>query len=176
VQGGGKENNMKQSAATGIGKRKRGMVLRTQNVTYLASDEATTMSYKIEYDRDLDYVSVSVRGALNMPGTRVCRNKLQEVLRAYDRTRVLVDTTNVIAQLSAIEDYKFIKELRHEFPSQVSIALVVSRERTVFGRFIETAAVNNGVRLKSFTDTNEAIEWLMIQPSGVPDRRMCRAS
>jgi len=56
-----------------------------------------------------------------------------------------------------------MKELKHEFPSNVSLALVVSQERTTFGRFIEAAAVNNGVRLKSFTDTNEAVTWLMKQ-------------
>ena len=134
------------------------------------------MSYKIEFDRDLNYVSLSVRGALNMSQVRVCRNKLQEVLRVYDRTRVLLDTTNVIAKLSAIEDYAFIKDLRHEFPSIVSMALVVSPERKTFGRFIEAAAVNNGVGLKSFTDMNEATAWLLKQPSGVSDRRHCRAS
>jgi hypothetical protein len=81
---------MKQLAATTIGKRKRGIVLRSQNLTHLANDEATTMSYKIDVDRDFEYVSLSARGALNMPGTRVCRSKLQEILRVYDRTRVLV--------------------------------------------------------------------------------------
>jgi hypothetical protein len=54
-----------------------------------------------------------------------------------------------------------MKEPKHEFPSNVSIALVVSQERTTFGRFIEAAAVNNGDRLKSFTDTNKAVTWLM---------------
>ncbi len=148
---------MKRLTVANIGKKKRGIC------KYTAIVEATTMSYKIDFDRDLEYVSLSVRGALNMSQVRVCRGELQAVLRVYDRTRVLLDTTNVIAKLSAIEDYKFIKELRHEFPSYVSMALVVSRERTTFGRFIETAAVNHGVRLKSFTDMNEAVAWLMKQ-------------
>jgi hypothetical protein len=152
-----KDNNMKQLTVTNIGKRKRGIC------KYTAIVEATTMSYKIDFDRDLEYVSLSVRGALNMSQVRACRGELQAVLRVYDRTRVLVDTTNVMAKLSAIEDYKFIKELRHEFPSYVSMALVASRERTTFGRFIETAALTNGVRLKSFTDMNEAVAWLMKQ-------------
>jgi hypothetical protein len=154
---------MKRLAATIIGKRKRDMDLRTQDFKYPAILEATTMSYKIDFDGDIDYVSLSVRGALNMSEARSCRGKLQEVLRIYDRTRVLVDTTSVVAKLSAIEDYKFIKELRHEFPSNVSMALVVSQERKTFGRFIEAAAVNNGVRLKSFTDMYEAFMWLMKQ-------------
>lgn len=154
---------MKRLAATIIGSRKRGMDLRTQDFMYPAMVRTTTMSCKIDFDGDLDYVSLSVRGALNMSEVRACRGKLQEVLRVYDRTRVLVDTTNVVAKLSAIEDYKFIKELRHEFPSNVSMALVVSQVRKTFGRFIEAAAVKNGVRLKSFTDTNEAVTWLMKQ-------------
>jgi hypothetical protein len=155
-----KENNMKRLAATTIGKRKRGIDLRTQDFIYPAIVWATTMSYEIDFDRDLDYVSLSARGALNMSEARACWGKLQEILRVYDRTRVLVDTTNVIAKLSAIENYKFIKELMHEFPSILSVALVVSPERTTLGRFIETAAVNNGVRLKSFADMYEAIVWL----------------
>src|SRR5208337_1175830 len=154
---------MQQLTATIIGRRKRDMDFRTQDFMYPAIVEATTMSYKIDFDRDLDYVSLSVRGALNMSEARACRGKLQKILRIYDRTRFLVDTTNVVAKLSAIEDYKFIKELRHEFPSNVSMALVVSRESTTFGRFIEAAAVKNGVRLKSFTNVYEAFMWLMKQ-------------
>jgi hypothetical protein len=154
---------MKRLAATTIGKRKLNIDFRTQDFKYPAIVEAAAMSCKIDFDRDLEYVSMSVRGALNMSQIRVCRGELQEVLRVYDRTSVLLDTTNVVAKLSAIEDYKFIKELRHEFPTNVSMALVVSPERTTFGRFIETAAVNNGVRLKSFTDTNEAVAWLKKQ-------------
>ena len=160
---------MERLAATTIGKRKGDIDLRTQDFLYPAIVEATAMSYKIDFDRDFDYVSLSVRGALNMSETRACWGKLQEVLRVYDRTRVLVDTTNVIAkpplfreaQLSALENYKFIKELMHEFPLIVSMALVVPPEGTTFGRSIETAAVNNGVRLKSFTNMHEAVAWLM---------------
>ena len=52
---------MKQLAATTIGKREDGIDLRTQDFIYPAIVEATTMSYKIDFDRDLDYVSLSVR-------------------------------------------------------------------------------------------------------------------
>ena len=154
---------MKRLAARTIGKRECSIDFLTQNLKYPAIVEATAMSFKIDFDRDLEYVSMSVRGALHMSQVRVCRGELQEVLRVFERTRVLLDTSNVIAKLSAIDDYNFIKELRHEFPSYVSMALVVSPERTTFGRFIETAAVNNGVRLKSFTDMNEAVTWLKKQ-------------
>jgi hypothetical protein len=151
---------MKRLAATTIGKRKLNIDFRTQASKYPAIVETATMSCKIDFDRDREYVAMSVRGTLNMSQIRVCRGELQEVLRVYDRTSVLLDTTNVAAKLSAIEDYKFIKELRHEFPKNVSMALVVSPERTTFGCFIETAAVKNGVRLKSFTDAKEAAAWL----------------
>lgn len=167
---------MKQSEATTIGKRNRGIGLRTQEFIYPTIVEATTMSCKIEFDRDFDYVSLSVRGALNMSQVRVCRNKLQEVLRVYDRTRVLLDTTNVIARLTALEDCKFIKELSDGFLSNVSIALIVSRQRVPFGLFIDTTAVNNGVRSRTFTDKKEALAWLMKQPSGVSEFSMCQAS
>jgi hypothetical protein len=138
--------------------------------------EEATMLYKIDYDRALDYISLSVSGALNISEARACRDQLQEVLRICDRTRVLIDTTNVIAKLSAVEDYKFIKELSDGSLLNVSMALIVFRERVPFGLFIDTTTVNKGVRLRTFTDKNEALAWLMKQPSGVPDRRMCRAS
>jgi hypothetical protein len=154
---------MKRLAARTIGKRECSIDFLTQNFKYPAIVEATAMSFKIDFDRDLEYVSMSVRGALNMSQVRICRGELQEVLRVFERTRVLLDTSNVLAKLSAIDDYNFIKELRHEFPTSVSMALVVSPERTAFGRFIETTAVNNGVKLKSFTDMNEAVTWLKKQ-------------
>jgi hypothetical protein len=154
---------MKRLAARTIGKRECRIDFLTQNLKYPAFVEATAMSFKIDFDRDLEYVSMSVRGALNMSQVRICRCELQEVLRVFERTRVLLDTSNVLAKLSAIDDYNFIKELRHEFPTSVSMALVVSPERTTFGRFIETAAVNNDVRLRSFTDRNEAVTWLKKQ-------------
>ncbi len=80
---------MKRLAATTIGKRKRGIDLRTQDFIYPVIVWATTMSYKIDFDRDLDYVTLSVRGVLNMSEARACRGKLQEILRVYDRASVL---------------------------------------------------------------------------------------
>lgn len=119
------------------------------------------MFYKIVFDRALEYVSLSVRGAINTSEARACRDKLQELLRVCDRTRVLVDTTNAIARILAVEDYTFINALVHECPSNLSMALIVSPVRVPFERFIEIAAVNNGVRLRTFTAKNEAVTWLM---------------
>ena len=61
---------MERLAATTIGKRKGDIDLRTQDFLYPAIVEATAMSYKIDFDRDFDYVSLSVRGALNMSEAR----------------------------------------------------------------------------------------------------------
>ena len=141
-----------------------GLNLRTHGLKPSAIIEASTMLYKVDFDRDLNYVCLSVRGAMNLSETRVCRGKLHEFLLAYNRSRILVDTANVIVKLSASEDYKLINELRQVIPSYVSIALIVSRNRVPLGRFIETVAINNGIRLRTFTHKNEAAAWLMKQP------------
>ena len=153
---------MKQFEATSIAKRMRGYKLMNSRPQIPQNGRETTM-YIIDYDKGLDYVSLSVKEALNMSEARACRDKLQEVLRVCNRTRVLVDTTNVIARLSAVEDYKLIRELRHELPSGVSLALLVPLERMLFGRFIEAGAITNGIRLRAFIDKTEAVTWLMYQ-------------
>ncbi len=119
------------------------------------------MFYKIDFDRDLEYVSLSVRGVIETSEARACRDKLQELLRVCKRTRVLVDTTNVITGILAVADYTFINQLVHEFPSNLSLALIVSPVRVPFERFIEIAAVNNRIRLRSFTNSNDAVRWLI---------------
>jgi hypothetical protein len=119
------------------------------------------MIYKIEFKQELNYVSLSIAGVMDISEVRVCRDKLYEVLLACNCTRVLVDTTGVTAKLSVIEDYEFIKELRHRLPFGVSIALVAPQKWAKDSRFIEYVAVNNGVRLKSFAEEAEALAWLM---------------
>ncbi len=61
---------MKRMAATTIEKRKCGIVFQTQDFKYPAIVEATAMSYKIDYDRALDYIFLSVSGAENYPKIR----------------------------------------------------------------------------------------------------------
>ncbi|MFZ5996822.1 MAG: hypothetical protein ACOYW7_04970 [Nitrospirota bacterium] len=125
--------------------------------------EVIMMNYKIEYKREFNYVSLLFMGVLDMDEARACRDKLHEVLLAYSCTRVLVDTTKVTAKLSIVEEYELTKELRYELPSSVSIALIVPQEGVTDGGFIENVAVNRGVRLRAFTEKDEALAWLMKQ-------------
>jgi hypothetical protein len=125
-----------------------------------ANVEATAMLCKIDVKRDFNYVSLSVAGVLDMSAARACRDKLNEVLLAYRRSRVLADITRLTAKLSVIEDYEFTKGLSSALPSGVAIALVVPQVWTIDGRFIEHVAVNNGVRVRSFTEKADALAWL----------------
>ena len=167
---------MKLVEGKSIAKKMEGYKFMNSRPQIHGNCEGTTMSYKIDFGRSPEYFSLSVRGTINTSDARTCWDKLQELFHVCDRTRVLIDTTNVIARILAVEDYTFINELVHEFPSNLSMALIVSPVSVPFWRFIESAAVNNGVRLRTFTEKNEAVAWLMKQPSGIPDRRMCRAS
>ena len=135
----------------------------TNSRSHIHNCERRTMLCKIDFDRDRDYISLSISGALNMAEARACRSKLQEFLRICNRTSVLIDTTNVIAKLLTVEDYQFIKEIGDEFSSTVSMAVILSRDRGQFGRFIEITAANNGVSLRTFTEKDEAVSWLIKQ-------------
>lgn len=120
-----------------------------------------TMMCKIDVKRN--YVSLSVTGVLDIYAARTCRDKLNEVLLAYKRGRVLIDITGLTAKLLVIEDYEFMNESSFALSSRVGIALIVPQVWTIDGRFIERVAANNGVRLRSFTEKADALAWLMKQ-------------
>jgi hypothetical protein len=125
-----------------------------------ANMEATGMTCKIDVNKEFNYVFLSVTGVLDISSARACRDKLNEVLLAFNRTRVLADVTRLTAKLSIIEDYEFTKELKCALPSGVAMALVVPQMWTIDGRFIEHVAVNNGMRVRSFTKKADALVWL----------------
>jgi len=73
--------------------------------------------------------------------------------------RLLIDLHDVTNRVSITDVYYIIEFDRKVFPL-VKIAVIFPPERAEDGRFADTVAENRSVKLKSFTDYEQAVAWL----------------
>jgi hypothetical protein len=74
--------------------------------------------------------------------------------------RVLLDCRQMSGPLSVIDRFTVAEYGAQVILRRIKIAVVGRDDQVQEDRFFENAAVNRGLRLKVFTDADEAVGWL----------------
>ena len=71
----------------------------------------------------------------------------------------LLDCRHMTGPLTVVDRFA-VAEYSANVIQHLKVAMLVREDRVLPDRFFENAAVNHGVRVKLFTDADEAIGWL----------------
>lgn len=77
---------------------------------------------------------------------------------------ILYDVTNVNVGASIADAYSFARDIKNIYQEQIhrlGKAAFLYKSDKGFWEFYETTASNAGAKIKSFTDKDKALEWLM---------------
>ncbi len=88
------------------------------------------------------------------------RNDAIRALKENQLHRLLVDARQIDAKMSVFDDFEFTKEHQSTSLTSVRIAVVHRPEESKRFKFIEDVSANRGGSMKTFTDPEEAIDWL----------------
>jgi hypothetical protein len=86
---------------------------------------------------------------------------IQNAVLSFDKTRVLVDETQLEYKLSTIDTFnsgRFISQLT---PKPHKIAVICKSDGWHDAKFWETVAVNRGVSVQVFRDRDDAESWVL---------------
>ncbi len=116
------------------------------------------MSLTTEAIYDGEYVLVRHAGTTRDEFVEA-RSIAKRILDEHRWNKLIIDMRGVEGRVSIADAYYSMESIATEL-SHVRIGLVFPPEREEEGRFAETVATNRGVRLKSFTDYEQAVVWL----------------
>jgi hypothetical protein len=117
--------------------------------------------YTLNILEDSGIVEAVTSGNLTATDMHTTRQKIAELCKTENLTKVLVDD-RTITSLPSFEDlFQFgATFLESGFPLYIKIAHVVNSEMMADNEFLETVAVNRGANIKTFQNLDEAKAWL----------------
>ena len=119
------------------------------------------MPYKIHYEKEQDYISVTVEGKFALSTLKELAAKVAENIEHYGCNRILNDMRLAKMTRGTIDIYNMPTTASNEgVEKRCKRALVVSEESSDF-HFLETVFLNQGHNVKMFTDIDEAMRWLL---------------
>lgn len=119
------------------------------------------MSYKINYNKEEEYIAVTVEGKFALSNLKELAADLAGFIEQYGCSRILNDMRQARLTKDTVDIYNMPKSA-----SQAGIgprfkrALVVSEISSDF-HFLETVFINQGHIVKMFTDIDAALRWLL---------------
>jgi len=109
--------------------------------------------------RDGEYVHIRHEGQFTREEFEESTVSTKKLLDEHCWNRVLVDLRGVVNRVSIADVFYIIEFDKKIFPL-VRIGIVFPPGREEDGRFADTVAENRSVKLKSFTDYEQAVAWL----------------
>ena len=119
------------------------------------------MTYAVYSIADDEYILLEYTGEVTREEHETGRRHAIQKLTEHGWRRLLVDARRIAAQMSVVDDFEFTVDNVAIHPPLVNIAVVHRSDEAERFRFIEDVAVNRGLNLKVFTDSDEAIDWLI---------------
>jgi hypothetical protein len=117
------------------------------------------MSFTVKAINVGEYVMVRHEGELTLQHFEEARSAAKRLLDSNRWDRLLIDVRDAAHRVPIAEVFFVMKSLSEVFPGK-KIALLFPPGRTEEGEFAETVASNRGVRLKSFSNYEQAAAWL----------------
>lgn len=127
-----------------------------------------TERYRISREADFLHVHITPTPSQPAPLQTTARDFLSRIASEAGKAglgKVLVDARGVTGDLSTIERFEY-GELIAELLSSFKVAFVLHRSLRDPSSFGEIVAVNRGADFKTFTEMNEACDWLGVTPPG----------
>ena len=122
------------------------------------------MPVNIKVIHTKDFVKITVKGVLDFALSRQALLDIASQIEQSGQYKILVDTREAKTVLTTVAIFELAKTLTaHHSIRRNKIALLTLMSQAKQARFFEDVAVNRGVRVKSFTDFDEAIAWLVTQ-------------
>lgn len=119
-------------------------------------------SYELIFEDRTKYMYVLVSGELTSKTDHVIDDKIKSECEKRERSRVLVDIRESSSRLSFLQNFVAASTYRQRMGSYIgAIAIVDSKKHKKNSEVFELTAVNRGARLKFFTSTIEAENWLI---------------
>ena len=119
------------------------------------------MSYKINYNKEENYIAVIVEGQFSLPTVKELAADVANLVEQYHCTRILNDLRNARLTEKIFDIYSMPKNVKQAgVGPHLKRALVVSELSSNF-HFLETVFINQGHIVKMFTDINTALHWLL---------------
>lgn len=109
---------------------------------------------------DNDHIEILLRGRYNLQRLRQAIKEVGRRCRESHCRRVLADAREHVGGIDILDLHQIGEQISRELPRGSVVAVVVSVSRLEMDRHLETVAVNRGVLLRLFTDTEEARFWL----------------
>ena len=119
------------------------------------------MPYKINYEKDLDYIAITIEGDFSLSPLKELAVDVDRSIDRYKCNRILNDMRPANLSKGAIDIYNMPKAARRAGIEIACKRALVVREQSTDFHFLETVFLNQGHNVKMFTDINEAMHWLL---------------
>ena len=128
-------------------------------------------SYELIFEDRTRYLYVLVSGELDRKTDHEIDARIRSECEKLDRENLLIDIRECDSRLSLLQNFVAAKTYRQRMGPHISaIAIVDARKHRENSELFETTAANQGARLKFFTSTIEAENWLVGDSgTGKPD-------
>lgn len=109
---------------------------------------------------DNDHIEIQLRGKYNLHRLRQAIKEVGRRCRELHCRRVLADARAHVGEIDVLDLHQIGEQVSRELPRGSVVAVIVSVSRLEMDRHLETVAVNRGLSLRLFTDTDDARLWL----------------
>jgi hypothetical protein len=111
-----------------------------------------------------DFVKTTVTGVLDFAVSKQALLDIASEIEQPGEYEILVDTRNAEVVLSLVDIFELGEALAaHPSLRRSKIACLTSIRDMKEAEFLETTTANRGLRVRMFTDFEEAITWLVMQ-------------
>ncbi len=119
------------------------------------------MPYRIERDEEQRCVRVWLEGSVSRAEREEFRTAAVETLKEAGWWHILIDVTASEPGMSWADDFEYTAGHQGKLPPRLRTAILHPPEDTERFRFVETVALNRGMKMKGFVDEAAALAWLL---------------
>ena len=111
-----------------------------------------------------DFIKTTATGILDFAASKQAILEIASQIKQPGEYEVLIDTREAEIMLSMVDLYELGEALaNHPSLRHSKISLLTPKSPVDNPGFLELVAQNRGVRIKAFTDFEQAITWLVMQ-------------
>ena len=122
------------------------------------------MPVNIKVIHTKDFVRTTVTGVLDFAVSKQALLDIASQIGQPGEYEILVDTREAEPVLSIVDVFQLgVALAAHPSLGRSKIAILTSMSDAEQARFLETVTTNRGIRVRSFTDFEKSITWLVMQ-------------
>lgn len=107
-----------------------------------------------------EYVLARIEGVYSHEDFNACLEAAIALLALHRWTGLLIDLNKLARRMPIADLFFAVTEMERKLSPQTRITLLFPETWLGNGVFVETAARNRGLVLRSFVDPDRAVEWL----------------